>query len=275
MNIEKVNSLISQYYDKREFEEDINNGIALNLDGTELTENNKIRVQKKFNSNIIAYLVANGQGFDNPDLNSGLTRVARYDGHGAFLREDNFLPILPIFSASRYIKYNRNWTERGKIMKSADMKEKYLTDIRNGKLNNFLMKNLLFVCFEPQNHCRTLKGTDNRFYRNELCLDTTNGETIASIKLKELVLNDIEKKLLSLWNKILTKAKETKNYNKTFTYGLYQIDEELNTSFKNEKEETIYNYPELNGDIKTIKSLLKEYYLSEIVPTLFIYEFLK
>ena len=275
LNIEKVNSLISQYYDKREFEEDINNGIALNLDGTELIENNKIRVQKKFNSNIIAYLVANGQGFDNPDLNSGLTRVARYDGNGAFLRDDNFLPILPIFSASRYIKYNRNWTERGRIMKSADMKNKYFKDLTMEKLNNFLLKNLLYVCFEPQNHCRTLKGTDNRFYRNELCLDTTNGETIASVKLKELVLNDIEKNLLSLWDKILAQAKKTENYNSKFTYGLYQIDDELNTSFKNEKEETIYNYPELNGDIKTIKYLLKEYYLTEIAPTLFVYEFLK
>ena len=275
LNIEKVNSLISQYYDKREFEEDINNGIALNLDGTELIENNKIRVQKKFNSNIIAYLVANGQGFDNPDLNSGLTRVARYDGNGAFLRDDNFLPILPIFSASRYIKYNRNWTERGRVMKSADMKNKYFKDLTMEKLNNFLLKNLLYVCFEPQNHCRTLKGTDNRFYRNELCLDTTNGETIASVKLKELVLNDIEKNLLSLWDKILAQAKKTENYNSKFTYGLYQIDDELNTSFKNEKEETIYNYPELNGDIKTIKYLLKEYYLTEIAPTLFVYEFLK
>lgn len=86
-------------------------------------------------------------------------------------------------------------------MKSADMKNKYFKDLTMGKLNNFLLKNLLYVCFEPQNHCRTLKGTDNRFYRNELCLDTTNGETIASIKLKELVLNDIEKKLLSLSNR--------------------------------------------------------------------------
>jgi hypothetical protein len=155
------------------------------------------------------------------------------------------------------------------------MKNKYFKDLTMEKLNNFLLKNLLYVCFEPQNHCRTLKGTDNRFYRNELCLDTTNGETIASVKLKELVLNDIEKNLLSLWDKILAQAKKTENYNSKFTYGLYQIDDELNTSFKNEKEETIYNYPELNGDIKTIKYLLKEYYLTEIAPTLFVYEFLK
>lgn len=160
-------------------------------------------------------------------------------------------------------------------MKTADLKELYFKDVENGKLNIFLLKNLFWVSLTHYSHMRSLNGSDGRFYRNELCLDTTNGETIASIKLKKLVLNDIEKKLLSLWNKILNKAKETENYDKTFTYGLYQIDDELNTSFKNEKEETIYNYPELNGDIKTIKSLLKEYYLTEIAPTLFHYEFLK
>ena len=276
LNIEKVNSLISQYYDKREFEEDINNGIALNLDGTELIENNKIRVQKKFNSNIIAYLVANGQGFDNPDLNSGLTRVARYDGNGAFLRDDNFLPILPIFSASRYIKYNRNWTERGRVMKSADMKNKYFKDLTMGKLNNFLLKNLLYVCFEPQNHCRTLEGSDGRFYKNEFCLDITNGETIASKELKKLKLNKFEEKLILAWENVLNSAKETKEYYSKFTYGLYQIDTELNIKIKNKITEKLeYKYPELNGNIKSLKSFVKEYYLNEIVPILFKYEFLK
>lgn len=160
-------------------------------------------------------------------------------------------------------------------MKSADMKDKYLKDLESGKLNIFLLKNLLYVCFEPQNHCRSLKGTDNRFYRNELCLDTTNGKTIASEKIKELVLNEKEKELMLLWNKILSKAKETKEYDKTLTYGLYQIVEELNTSYKNEKLEKIYNYPELNNNIKALKVSLKEYYLEEIVPILFEYEFLK
>ena len=210
--------------------------------------------------------------FDNPDLNSSLLISTRYDGAGTYLRKDLFLQLLPVFSAGRYIKYNSNWTERGRIMKSADMKDKYLKDLKSGKLNNFLLKNLFYVCFEPQNHCRSLKGTDNRFYRNEICFDEN---TIASEKIKELEMNEDEQKLIAIWNKILLQAKETKNYNPEFTYGLYQIDDELNTSHKDDKGKNIPDYPELNGNIKALKALLKDYYLKEIAPVLFEYEMLK
>ena len=88
-------------------------------------------------------------------------------------------------------------------------------------------------------------------------------------------MNKEEKKLMKVWNKILHQAKSIKNYNPKFSYGLYQIDDELNTTYKNEKNETVYDYPELNGDIKTLKTLVKKYYLKEIAPTLFKYELLK
>lgn len=45
------------------------------------------------------------------------------------------------------------------------------------------------------------------------------------------------------------------------------------TYYKENK--TIYNYPELNGHLNTLKTMVKEYYNSEIVPFLFKYEFLK
>jgi len=274
VKISRIYSLLSQFYDKNKNNQDIV-GISCDLRGNEKISDN-IRLKPKYNKNIVCYIVAMQSGFDNPDLNSGLTTIGRYDANGAYIRKENLLQTLPIFSATRYIKYNKHWLERGRIMKSADMKEKYLTDIRNGKLNNFLMKNLLFVCFEPQNHCKTLKGSDGRFYRNELCLDTTNGETIASEILKNLKLNDDEKKLILAWENIISSAKKSKEYNSKYTYGLYQIDEELNTKYKDEiLNKTIYIYPELNGNIKTLKSLLKDYYLKEIVPVLFEYEFLK
>ena len=44
---------------------------------------------------------------------------------------------------------------------------------------------------------------------------------------------------------------------------------------KDENDKTIYNYPELNGHLNTLKTMIKEYYNSEIVPFLFEYEFLK
>lgn len=274
VKISRIYSLLSQFYDKNKNNQDIV-GISCDLKGNEKISGN-IRLKPKYNKNIVCYIVAMQSGFDNPDLNSGLTTIGRYDANGTYIRKENLLQTLPIFSATRYIKYNNHWLERGRIMKSADMKEKYLTDIRNGKLNNFLMKNLLFVCFEPQNHCKTLKGSDGRFYRNELCLDTTNGETITSEILKNLKLNDDEKKLILAWENIINSAKKTNEYNSKYTYGLYQIDEELNIKYKDEiLNKTIYTYPELNGNIKTLKSLLKDYYLKEIVPVLCEYEFLK
>ena len=264
-----------QYYDKRIFENDTLDGIAVELTGKETNKNDKqIRVKKIYNENIIAYMVANQSGFDNPDLNSGLTRVGIYAGNGFFLRKDNYLEKLPMFSASRYINYNKSWTQRSMIMKSADGAIDFKKDIKI--LNDFLLKNLLFISLEMKNHCRSINGSDGRTYRNELCLDNTNGETIATKDLVYLKLNSKEAMLFNQWIKILELAKKTDNYNKELTYGIYQIWDELNTFEIDEStRKKTYHYPELNGHLITIKSLLKEYYLSEIVPNLFKYQFLK
>jgi len=215
-------------------------------------------------------------GFDEPDLHSSLLVAARYDGHGFYLRRDDFLDKLPMFAASRYISYNGSWTERGRIMKSADGWRKYQNDVKNGVLDDFLRKCLLFTCFEYQNHMRSFKGSDGRDYRNELCLDVTNGQTDASKKLKGWKKGSKENELMEAWRMVLRHAKQTANYDGSLTYGLYQIGEELNTHHVDEETgDRIFDYPELNGAIKALKELTKAYYLSEIVPTLFKYEFLK
>ena len=181
-----------------------------------------------------------------------------------------------MFCASRYITYNREWTERARIMKSADGSDKFFRDVNNGKLSQFLLKCLIFTCFEMQNHMRTFVGSDNRFYRNELCLDITNGETIASKDLKNLKIGEKEAVLFQMWEVLLRWAKTTKNYNPNYTYGVYQIFAELNTFTPDEGTgESKPDYPELNGTLKSLKQKVKEYYNSEIVPTLFEYEFLK
>ena len=115
ISVKQINNTISKYYDKRKFD-DLTDGIATELNGIE-SKKEKINVIKKYNPNIIGYVIANGTGFDNPDLNSALTIAGRYDGHGEFLRKDNFLEILPIFSDGRYIKYNRDCKAREMIMK--------------------------------------------------------------------------------------------------------------------------------------------------------------
>ena len=76
-------------------------------------------------------------GFDNPHNMSSLLTAARYDGNGFYLRKDNYPEKLPMFAASRYITYNREWTERARIMKSADGCERFKNDVANGTLNQF------------------------------------------------------------------------------------------------------------------------------------------
>ena len=276
--IKKIHSSYSQhYFDKRSFPEDIvNQGILCSKDGTERLESNTIRVKPITNDNIIGYMAVYSSGFDNPDNMSSLLIAGRYDGNGFFLRNDNFLEKLPMFAASRYITYNRAWTERSRIMKSGDGAVKYEKDIKAGKLESFLLKCLLFTILEPQNHMRELIGSDGKHYKNQLCLDNTNGETLASRALKLMNKNEDEIKLFTLWEKILSQAKLTANYKSTFNYGLYQIKTELNTEhFDVDTGVNVHDYPEMNGNIETLASYVKDYYNKEIVPTLFEYEFLK
>ncbi len=275
LSVKKIRTRYStHYFDKRKFDDDTNDGVCVGLDGVERAPSSM--GIPLYNSNMLGYMAVYSSGFDNPDLHSTLVRASRYDGHGFFLRKDDYLTKLPMFAASRYITYNRKWTERARIMKSADGAEKFKRDVNNGKIDNYLLKVLLFTILEPQNHMRSFKGSDGRDYVNQLTLDTTNGQTVASQELLRMKFNDRERQLVELWGRILSEAKSTKNYNSKLTYGLYQIKTELNTFSKDEKTGAIvYDYPSLNGDIRTLAELLKAYYIEEIVPILFEYEFLK
>ena len=136
----------------------------------------------------------------------------------------------------------------------------------------------MFSVLEPQNHMREFMGSDGNKYKNQLCLDTTNGATLASEALKTMVMNDEEKKLITLWEKIINNAKATKNYQASINYGLYQIKDELDTFYivqNKGKKKKIYEYKDLHSDIDTLSKLVKAYYLKEIVPMLIKYEFLK
>lgn len=270
-------SLFSEkYYDKRKYE-DTADGVLLDFDGTEIgKDRTSISQTPYFNSNILAYLAVKGANFDNPDASVHLLRTGEYDGHGFYVRTTNYMQSLPMFAASRYITYNREWTERARIMKSADKAETFFADAKNGKLNSFFLKCLLFTCIEMQNHCRSFTGSDGRFYRNELCLDTTNGETVASKDIKNLKANETEKTILELYSTLLNHVKETKEYRKELTYGIYQIFAEIDTSYTDEiTGKTVYNNIQVHSDLQAMKELCKNYYNSEIVPVLFEYEFLK
>ena len=273
----RINGLFSQkYYDRRKFDDDLQNGVLLGYDGTPPRAGVKQSLKPIYNDNIIGYMVIDGSNFDNPDLMSVLIRCGLYKGHGYYLRRDNYLEKLPMFAASRYITYNREWTERARIMKSADGAERFAADVASGRLKAFLLKCLLFTCTETQNHMRSFTGSDGRFYRNELCLDGTNGETLAMRDLKALTLNGAEKKIVEQWETLLSYAKATDKYDPALTYGVYQIFAEIDTFHEDETTGAkVPDYPEVHSAYATLKSLVKAYYNAEIVPVLFDYEFLK
>lgn len=278
LDIFKIYTTYSKFFfDKRKFTDDIiGQGILCEKNGKEKLTTNSISVKPVINSNIIGYMAVYSSGFDNPDNMASLLPAARYDGHGFFLRADNYLSKLPMFAASRYITYNRHWTERARIMKSADGADRFFADVSSGKAKPFLYKCLLFTCLEMQNHMREFTGSDGRYYRNQLTLDTTNGETLAAKDIAKMEMTDEETALIKQWEKILNDAKNTSEYNDTVNYGLFQIAKELDTSYKDmDTGETRYNYPSLHGNIQTLKLMLHKYYNAQIVPILFDYQFLK
>lgn len=277
LDVRRIYTLYSRvYYDKRTESTDVPGTVLLGYDGTPARNGVKTTLKPIYNSNIIGYMVIDGSNFDNPDLMSVLIRCGLYKGHGYYLRSDNYLEKLPMFCASRYITYNRAWTERARIMKSADGADRFNADIANGKLVQFLLKCLLFTCTEMQNHMRTFIGSDGRFYRNELCLDGTNGDTIALCDIKSLHFGEKEKALFKQWETVLQWAKKADGYNSSLTYGVYQIFAELDTSHVDETTgDTIWDNIELHTALAGLKTLVKDYYNSEIVPILFEYEFLK
>ena len=91
-------------------------------------------------------------------------------------------------------------------------------------------------------------------------------------------LDDDEKELFELWKKILGEAKQTEKYNPELNYGVYQITKELNTFTEEKKgkgKKKVYDYPQLNGDLNTLRTKLKEYYVSHIKERMFKYQLIK
>ncbi len=258
--IKKARTTLTPYFEKRTFKDDAKDGIYLDPSGNEVKRATSTTANA--NKNIIAYMFAGGFSVDVKHI--ALVRTTIFNGRGFYLRADNFIDKLPLFAAKLYPQ--RNWYERDVYFTTADGGDLYLKD------KNFLKTCFIFACLSPRNHCRSFDGSDGRFYKNELCFDKG---TVVSSKLKVYKLTNQEQDLIDTFADVLTKAKTTKEYNSKYTYGTYQIDEELNTRYKNENDEVIYDYPELNTAINSLKTKLAKYYESIIQPKLFEYELLK
>src|SRR3989344_316398 len=264
IKIRKVHESLKPYFDKRKFDNDVEGSIVVELSGLESTK--KITKKPIYNKNIVGHIRITSFNLD--PISMSLTTVITHNGLMKticfYLRSDNFVEKLPLFAAKLYPQ--KNWYERDVYFTTADGGERYLKD------KNFLKTCFIFACLSQRNHCRSFDGSDGRFYKNELCFDKG---TVASNKLKTYKLTKEEKDLLDNFTDILSKAKATKTYNRKYTYGTYQIDEELNTRYENENDEWIYDYPELNTAINSLKTKLAKYYENNIQPKLFEYELLK
>ena len=261
IEIKKTKKTLEPFFDKRSFPNDVKTNVYFENDGKETT-GRKTDGKSYVNDNIIGYLVVKGFAVTQHDVY--LLRGTRYNIRGFYLRSDNFVDKLPLFAAKLYPQ--KNWYERDVYFTTADGGERYLKD------KNFLKTCFIFACLSQRNHCRSFDGSDGRFYKNELCFDKG---TVASNTLKNYKLTKEEQDLLDTFADTLAKAKSTKTYNRKYTYGTYQIDEELNTRYKNENDEWIYDYPELNTAINSLKTKLAKYYEAVIQPKLFEYELLK
>ena len=248
--IKKVKDTFLKYFDKRNLSEDEKTNVWVEGDGKEISNGRKCDGSSIFNENIIGYL--RPVGFPIAAMNRYLTRQILYNARGFYLRKDNYIEKLPLFCAKMYPQ--TNWYEKDVYFTTSDGGNNYLKD------KELLKSCLIYTSLSQSNKIISFKGSDNRIYQNELCFD---GNTIAFDSLKSFSLNNIDKVILDIFAKVLKEAKKTKNYDPTKKYGTYQIIQDLNTSSRNANK-IIYDYPELNGHLETLKAKLKEYYLINI-----------
>lgn len=233
--------------------------------------NGKTHAKSYYTNEIIGYMVS--CAFPFAPLNKGLTRFTIYNGHGCYLTKDNYKELLPLWCAKNYKP--DYWYQKDVYATTYDGNGSYKTDVE------FLKKCLIFTGLTNQNKILSMK-VDGKTYLDELCFDHN---TIASKELRKMrkdknPLNKDEEDLMKLWFKILKEAKQCANYNPDYKYSPYQIREELNTFKKvlnstGNKEVKVYDYPELNGDLKSLQSKVTAYYKKYIEPKMFEYELIK
>lgn len=219
--------------------------------------NHKVETTSFDDDNIVAYFCLVSASFD-------LGRLAYFNGRGFYLTKDNYVKKLPLFCAKNYPQ--NLWYEKDVINVCSDKRNAYAKD------TTLLKASLIFTCLSSLNHCISLMASNGKTYLNELCFDEN---TLAVNELKNWDLTREEQDLMQLWTLILSLAKETKNYNPNFKYGIYQISNELNTYQLDENNDKIYDYNDLNGYLEVLKTKLKIYYDNNIAPLLFKYELLK
>ncbi|MCP9306470.1 hypothetical protein [Mesomycoplasma ovipneumoniae] len=286
VKIKKVHALLSQsiYKYKKADPQRVDSDLALACDYNGLFTKKSGKSLRGLprnldDPNFIGYIQT--KSFSLHFGSSALIRAKSYDENGFWINKNNFLVGLIAFSSAIYKTIDNDWA-KNYLAKTGDGFDRFLLDLKTQtRLKQFLLKNLFFVSLTNLNHIRSLEDPKNKdkIYLNDLCLDNLNQKpTLALNTLKNYNRSPEELEIENLWFSILKQASKTRNYRPDFKYGLYQIIEELNTKTligSTKSNKYLYDYPELNGNIEVIKQMLKKYYLEEIAPILFEYEFLK
>lgn len=260
--VNRVDNPISKLYSKNLFKPEDEISLHCAKDGFIYT-NGKAKVRSYLSDNMVGYLEADS--FQIAPLKRNITTLSLYDGHGCYLYKDDYINKLPLWVA-KYIPLD-NWYENDVYATTSDGGDRYTKD------RDFLKSCLIYTCLSRYNKCLSFDGSDGRFYRNELCF---HKDAVAMNDLAKSKLDNEEKKLLEVWNRVLEKAAATGKMAEKFTYGPYQIEQEINTFHKDETgKKNIFDYPELNAELNTLKALLKTYYRTHIREKMFEYELVK
>jgi len=272
ISISKCWKPFSEYYQKNI--NGVETSVFCESDGTE-TKGRKCDGKSIYSDDVICYLTP--KGFTLDANNNNLVRMTHYNNRGTYAVRTNYLTMLPLFVAKEYPRDKFYEKGEGCIwFTTSDGGNAYTHD------ELFLKRCLLYTVLSNQNKCLSFTGSDGRYYRNELTLDDTNGDTCASADLAKLFAkyqpDCDEQELINLWDNVMEEAKKTAGYDSSLTYGVYQITKELNTSYKEgsgRNKRTVYDYPVLNGYLVALRDKLKAYYKSHITDLMFKYELLK
>ncbi len=189
--------------------------------------------------------------------------------------KDNILQAVPLFAANCY--ECKDFTEKEILMKSGDGGLAYMED------RQFLLDCFIWCGLSDKNKC-----ISSDELKNEYCFcQNTKADSI--LEEYEMLHNPRYAGLLNRWKSVLHEAAETEEYNpdEEYTYGLYQLNEEVNITgiCKDEEGRVITDktgkpkqgiiHPELDSQIKLLKADLKNFYNEKIAPKLFEYQLLK
>lgn len=263
IKIKQCKNTFKEFVSNIKKESDVQTHIFSKTDGYETTES-KYKTYSLAGEDIVGYLVT--QSFTMTANDTFLLRLSINTNKNTcqYLRSDNYLTKLPLFCAKMFPQ--DKWYEKDVYFTTADGGDRYTRD------NDFLKSCLIYTCLSRYNKCLSFSGSDGRFYRNELCF---HKDALANVDLKKFKLDVDEKELLKVWGRVLDKAGKIGKMVDSFTYGPYQIEQEINTFVKTEDGKNVYDYPELNSELNTLKVLLKKYYTTHIREKMFEYELVK